>query len=157
MNINIELFKKTGPVKKLDIIKNLTESELLAITADTTTRIVKEVGNRRGTTRNKELWIDRDRQQGNNWNSIVESVSLYKGRLYVDCYVQFASTDTTQPTPYETFFSRNDFNGSIQHSDRYGNPQTYYYRYDSHDKAKVLRSICLEYVRRKYADKLKQG
>ena len=54
-NINIELFKRYAPKKKGDIISSLTPSELFAITEDTIKRIIKEVGNRRYRSREKEL------------------------------------------------------------------------------------------------------
>ena len=44
MNINIELFKRYKPDRKVQIIMELTEDELLAITPATITRIIKEAG-----------------------------------------------------------------------------------------------------------------
>ena len=44
VNINIELFKRYAPKKKLEIINALTENELLAITNNTILRIIKEAG-----------------------------------------------------------------------------------------------------------------
>ena len=41
-NINIELFKRYAPKKKLEIINALTENEFLAITNKTILRIIKE-------------------------------------------------------------------------------------------------------------------
>ena len=51
MNINIELFKRYKPDKKVQIINELTEDELLNITPATITRIIKEAGTDRKSTR----------------------------------------------------------------------------------------------------------
>ena len=41
MNINRIIFTKTAPKKKVEIVENLTPTELLSITAETITRMVK--------------------------------------------------------------------------------------------------------------------
>lgn len=43
-NINVELFKRYAPKKKLEIINSLNSSELSNVTPATITRIVKEAG-----------------------------------------------------------------------------------------------------------------
>ena len=43
-NINVELFKRYAPKKKLEIINSLSESELLSISYTTILRIIKEAG-----------------------------------------------------------------------------------------------------------------
>lgn len=154
MNPNIELFKRTAPRKKLEIIQNLTEAELLSITAYTVTRIIKETGTRCGNSRDKNFHIRHDFQVGNDWNSEIEGLSLYKNKLFVDCYVQLDSTDTTDIVPFNTFFARGEYRGTIKHSDHFGNATHSYYRYDNKDKAEVIRSFCKEYVLRKYKEKL---
>ena len=47
INVNIELFKRTTPVKKIEIIENLTQTELGRVTEETILKIVKETGRRR--------------------------------------------------------------------------------------------------------------
>ena len=74
VNINQELFKRYAPKKKLEIINNLTTTELLATTLETIKRIVKEAGRNIGKSRDKALRINRDRQAGNDWNSTIEDV-----------------------------------------------------------------------------------
>lgn len=54
-NINIELFKRYAPKKKLEIINALTENEFLAITNKTILRIIKEAG--RGDSNKKDASI----------------------------------------------------------------------------------------------------
>lgn len=41
INVNIELFKRTTPVKKIEIIENLTQTELGRVTEETILKIVK--------------------------------------------------------------------------------------------------------------------
>ena len=61
-NINVELFKRYKPEKKLDLIYQLNADELLATTPETIKRIVKETGKRIGKSRNiaKKIVIERD-------------------------------------------------------------------------------------------------
>lgn len=53
-NINVELFKRYAPKKKLEIINSLSENELLSISYTTILRIIKEAGKGdSGKARNK--------------------------------------------------------------------------------------------------------
>ena len=63
-NINVELFKRYAPKKKLEIIEKLNPNELMNVTTATITRIVKEAGKSMYKSRNKRLYISRDRQRG---------------------------------------------------------------------------------------------
>jgi len=151
MNINIELFRRYKPDKKVQIIMELTEDELLAITPATVTRIIKEAGTRLyKSSRNKRLWIPDQFRTGNHWNSSFNGIELIKGKLYVSLYVQYSNTDTDTDATYNEFFSRGDYRGHICYEDRYGNPHTDYYTYTPSDKARALRSLLLTYVQRKY-------
>lgn len=80
-DINIELFKRTSPVRKIEIVNNLTQVELSSISKETILRIVKETGRRNSGTRNYELYIAPERRCGNNWNSEVEGIQI--GRAHV--------------------------------------------------------------------------
>lgn len=153
-NVNTELFKRTSPVRKIEIIKNLTQEELSIVSETTILRIVKETGRRIRGTRDYEFYINPDRKKGNKWNSVVEGLWLYKGKLSVMVYVQFDNTDTSMLVPFNDFFKKGDFRGTIKRDDRYGNQQTHYYVYDEKDKTEVLRSFCLEYINTKYKSKL---
>lgn len=155
-NINQIIFTRTQPKKKLDIINSLSEAELMATTESTVIRIVKEAGSAVYKSRDKRLRIDYDRRKGNNWNSTVDSVELIKGKLFLDFYVQYENTDTDSYEEFGKFFRRGSFRGEIRRLDRYGNGRTYYFCYDESDKARVMRSILLEYVYNKYNDKLKE-
>ena len=155
-NINTELFKRYAPKNKLAIIDKLTQEELLAITPATITRMVKETGDGDKKSPNKYLRIRLSLRRGNNWNSQFEGIELYKKKLYVRLYVQYTNTDTEQSIPYSEFMRDKDrFRGTINTTDLYGNPQTYYYFYDNQVRARAIKSLLLEYVYTKYLDKLK--
>ena len=153
-DVNIEFFKRTAPERKMEIGKNLTQTELYGISEATILRIVKEAGRRNPGTRNYEFYIHPDRRVGNHWNSEVEGLWLYKGKLHVMVYIQLDHTDCEKTVPYDDFFRNGEYRGTVIREDRYGNPQTHYYVYDEKDKAEVLRSICLEYIHTKYKSKL---
>ena len=155
MNVNNFIFTRTQPKKKLEVIEKLSNDELLAVSESTVKKIIQEVGQRRYKSRDKELRIDYDRRVGNNWNSTVESVDLVKGKLYIGFYIQYENTDTNTSDDYEDFFKRGNYRGEIRRLDRFGNGRTYYFCYDESDKARVMKSILLEYTHCKYADKLK--
>lgn len=91
MDINKELFKRNKPKKKLELIEMLTPSELLGIHPGTILRIVKEVGVLRYKSRDRELRLSN--RTGNNWNSSVESIGVYKNRLFINIYIQMDHTE----------------------------------------------------------------
>lgn len=105
MNINIEIFKRYAPGKKLRIIKGLSDQELLAILPETVTRIIKEEGTNFYKSRDKRLLVSAKFKTGNNWESTFNGVELIKGKLYVSLYVQYANTDTDSIETYDKFFS----------------------------------------------------
>ena len=153
-NINVELFKRYAPKKKLEIINNLSTSELLNTSTETLMRIVKEAGTRVGSVRSKVLRISSARRSGNNWNSTVEAVEIHRGKLMLDIYVQMDSTDTNHFEPYSNFSKDGDYTGKVYTTNRYGDSVPHYFTYDRQDKAAVIKSILLEYVYTKYAVKL---
>ncbi len=154
-NINLELFKRYAPKRKLEIIESLTQDELLAITPATIIRMVRETGELYyKSKRDKKLCVRQVIRKGNEWNSEFLGVDLLKGKLYVNLYVQYENTDTEDCISYGEFMRDKDrFRGTIKTTDRYDNPQTYYYFYDNDDRAKAIRSLLYEYVYRKYLDK----
>ena len=155
-NINLELFKRYAPKRKLSIIESLTQEELLAITPATIIRMVKEAGKSiYKSKRDKTLMVSRQRRTGNDWNSWFNGVDLMKGKLYVNFYIQYDNTDTNDCISYGEFVrDRDRFRGTIKTTDRFDNPQTYYYFYENDDRARAIKSLLLEYVYTKYADKL---
>lgn len=157
-NINVELFKRYAPKKKIEIINALTDDEVRATTKETILRIVKEAGHGSYKSRNKDLYISRQLREGNHWNSVLEAVGIYKKKLYLDFYVQYGDcdTDSTESVRFEEFFRSGEFRGTIKGIDRYENTKYYYYIYDREDKVRCMRSILLQYVYSKYADKLQE-
>ena len=153
-NINQELFKRYAPKKKLELINGLSQSELLVTTPETIKRIVKEAGRSIGKSRDKVLRINQDRQRGNNWDSLVEAVEYIKDNLYLNIYFQMDSTDTNICVKHEVFFKGEQYTGRYYTTNRYGDSVPHYFSYDRQDKAAVIKSILLEYVYTKYADKL---
>ncbi len=154
IDVNTELFKRTAPVRKIGIIENLKQDELLGISKETIIRIVKEIGRRKTDSRNYEFYVTPERRRGNDWNSFIEGLWLYKGKLSLITYIQLDDTDTTVIVPLNDFFKEETFRGSIKTEDFYGNIQTEYFVYGKRAKAEVIRSFCLEYINTKYKSKL---
>lgn len=159
-NINQELFKRYAPNKKLEIVNNLTEQELLFTFPSTIERIIKEIGTNRDSKKlrdpNKYLKIPSNLQVGNDWNSDVVEVGIYRKNIYVNFYVQYGDHDTdgTFSDSWKNFLRSGVYQGEIKGEDYYGNTKYYYYRYSTHDKTKVIKSILLTYIHIKYKDKL---
>ena len=152
-DINIELFKRYAPKKKGDIISSLTPTELFAITEDTIKRIIKEVGNRRYRSREKELQFSSEYKIGNGWNSWIESIGIYNNRLYITIYMQMDGTDTTYSEEWNTFFKRGEYVGKAFETNRYGDRTPNYCRYTEADKARYVRSLLYQYVQTKQQKK----
>lgn len=154
MDINKFIFSRIAPKKKVEIVENLTQAELLSITPATISKMIKEAGTRLYKSRDKELRISYQRRTGNSWNSTVEGVGNYKGNPMLDLYVQYENTDTSTSVSLRDFLNNGDYRGSIVRDDRYGNPRSYYFTYSSANKARFVRQLLLEYLNRRYKDKL---
>lgn len=154
MDINKIIFSRTAPSKKVEIIENLTQVELLSLTPATVSKMIKEAGTRLYKSRDKELRISYERRTGNSWNSTVEGVRNYKGNPMLDLSIQYENTETSTSVSLSDFLNKGDYRGNIVRDDRYGNPRSYYFTYTSADKARFVRQLLLEYLNRKYKDKL---
>ena len=155
-DINIELFKRYKPEKKIEIIELLTDKEVMKVKESPIVRISKETGTfLYGSKRNKHLNIARERRRSNSWNSTFEGIEYNKGKLYVELYLQYENTDTSIYGDWNKFFLPGDYKGHYQGDDMMGNPRTYYFTYTEIQKVRCIKSILYEYVYRKYADKLK--
>ena len=150
-NINEILFSRTKPMNKLTIIEGLTESEVLSVTKDTILRIIKEVGRNHYKSRDKGI---RFANEGNRWNSTIESIDIIKGKGYVSFYVQMDSTDTYKEDTLDNFLRRGEYRGVVYECDRYNTKFPHYFRYDDAAKARVIRHLLKCYVERKYKDAL---
>jgi len=151
MNINETIFSRRAPKKKLEVVKNLSDSELLSVSPDTIKRIVREVGSKKYKSRDKSLRIS---DAGNNWNSTFDGVETCKGNLYVELYLQYENTDTSTSENFEKFFCKGEYRGSVVRNDRYGNPRHYYFTYTEADKAECMRMVLLEYINSKYKNRI---
>jgi len=159
MDINVDLFRRLAPKKKLEIIDKLKPSELLKVSPATFERIIKEAGCGAWSekrSKNKRLMIRSSLQEGNNWNSTIEGIAIYKGTLWLTVYLQYDNTDTFDETTFTSFFKSGSTRVEINRTDRYGNPRTYYATYSEDDKSEVIRSILKEYIYTKYKDKLEE-
>ena len=144
IDINVELFKRYAPKRKLEIIYQLNANELLAITSESIKRIVKEAGRKIGMSRNIVLRISNDRRIGNAWNSNIEAVEYVKGNLYLNIYFQMDNTDTNICEKYLNFFKGNEYHGKHYTTNIYGDSVPNYFTYNREDKAGVIKSILLE-------------
>lgn len=156
-NINQFIFTRTAPKKKLEVIENLTQSELLGITEATISRIIKEAGTGKPKSHNKDLKLSRENRTGNKWNSTIEGWYVWKKEVYIDFYLQYSNTDTNTADTFKEFMKYSEYEGSYQYEDRYDNPQTTYFRYSPEDKVRAIRALLREYIETKYADKLKNN
>lgn len=154
MDINKFIFSRTAPARKVEILENLTQAELLSITPATIVKMIKEAGTRIYKSRDKEMRISYERRTGNDWNSEVEGVRNYKGNPMLDLYIQYENTDTSTSVRLDDFLKHGDYRGSIVRNDRCGNPRSYYFTYTTANKARFVKSVLLEYINRKYKDKL---
>lgn len=144
MNINEILFK--GDInERINAVKNASESDLLRLSEDSIKRMLKEQGRDNYYKDRKTLYFDR---VSNEWNAWAKDVELYNGKLFIEFYVQYSNTDTDTCEYLSKFLGSGEFRGSISYEDRYGGSHTAYYRFNSHDKAKVMKAICLEYLNR---------
>jgi hypothetical protein len=124
----------------LHFIKTLSKEEIRKATNDTILRIFKECCNGRD-----KFYIKSERRAGNNlggsniWNSCIEFIYEYKGKAYINFYVQNTKTDWSESETFDRFKSSSEYNGWC---DYLGTR----FRYDSDDVTNVIRCILAEYV-----------
>lgn len=154
-NINEELFKRYKPENKLEIIKKLTDAELLNVSKSTILRIIKEagVGDSR-QSRNKFKTLCLRNRVGNSWNSTVEKVfNGKKDKIYLDVYIQGDDTDTFDECDLDDFLTtRYDTVTCAKLHEEFSNgyEHTVVANYDKADRARVIREILNTYVHNKY-------
>ena len=151
------LFSRISPVKKLDSIDSLKQSELLVITPDIVKRIIKEVGHKVGNTRGKELYISREFRTGNAWNSEIEGVGYNSKGLFLYIYAQYSNTDRTVIETWDKFFLKGQYVGRIEYTDAFGDKQTARFIYNDSEKARVIRRLLMQYLHLKYKAKLSKS
>lgn len=140
IDINKMVFSNTPAENKLHFIKTLSKEEIRKATNDTILRIFKECCNGRD-----KFYIKSERRAGNNlggsniWNSCIEFIYEYKGKAYINFYVQNTKTDWSESETFDRFKSSSEYNGWC---DYLGTR----FRYDSDDVTNVIRCILAEYV-----------
>jgi hypothetical protein len=146
-NINEFLFGRTNAEKKLQVLDSLSGLELRKATNDTILRIYKECRGKDsdGKPRDK-FYIKNDRRVGNDWNSTIEYISMYKGKAYIEFYVQNTKTDWGESVDYNDFIRSSEYRGYCEHLREY-------FRYNADDVANIIRCILKEFVYYKYIEK----
>ena len=155
MDLNIELFRRISPDKKLKIVKKATQSELLSLSRPSVERMVKEAGTRINPAHiAKELRIYCD-MANNGRNSSINCIfqGRKRGSLYFNIYLQGYDTDTTEPCEYDHFANNEDL-CKFEETYLYGGYNVIHAKYYPEDKARVLKAICIAYIENKYKDKL---
>jgi len=170
-NVNEAIFSRMKPGNKVDYVRLLSSSELMNVKHDTIIRCIKEVGDKeysyhidkktnesvKKLTRNKKLSLSDERSIGNDWNSTILGINYIKSKLFVNIYFQMDSTDRNFLVDYDKFFSVGDYEGKCYEMNRYGDLVPRYFRYSQRMKENAIKNILLEYVYKKYADKLSQS
>ncbi|OYP54232.1 hypothetical protein CIK99_14200 [Prevotella sp. P5-92] len=161
MNINDFIFTRTAPKKKLEVVKNLQQGELLAITYKTILRIIKEAGvgdSNKTRCKFKTLYLS---GATNDWNSKVTNIYNWKkDEVYLSVYIQGDDTDTDVSYKLRDFLDNRyeeQCLGHLEESFRNGYEHKVPANYDRADRARVIRAILTAYVKIHYADRLKEG
>lgn len=158
MNINDFIFTRTAPKKKLEMINNLSEGELLGITYNTILRIIKEAGkgdSNKTRCKFKTLYLS---GATNEWNSRVRNIYNWKkDEVYLSVYIQGDDTDTDVSYKLRDFLDNRyeeQCLGKLHESFRNGYEHDVPATYDRADRARVIKAILIAYIENKYADKL---
>jgi len=159
VNINQFIFTRTAPKKKLEVIENLTEGELLSVNYKTILRIIKEAGagdTNKTRCKFKTLYLS---DAGNNWNSKVTNIYNWKkDEVFMSVYIQGDDTDTDVSYKLRDFLDNRyeeQCLGHIEESWSYGYSHKKPANYDRSDRARVIKAILTAYINNKYHDKLK--
>lgn len=152
MDINKFIFSRTAPAKKIEAIEVLSQPELLSITPATIIKMVKDTGTRLYKSRDKRMHIANT--VSNDWNAEFLGIKNSGTNPLAEIYLQYENTDTDTGVSLYDFLKHGDYRGSIQRNDRNGNPRHYYFTFNVSQKAECVRALLLEYVNRKYKDRL---
>lgn len=160
MNINDFLFTRTAPKKKLEVVMNLQQGDLLAITYKTILRIIKEAGvgdSNKTRCKFKTLYMS---AATNEWNSKVTNIYNWKkDEVYLSVYIQGDDTDTDVSYKLRDFLDNRyeeQCLGHLEEAFRNGYEHKVPANYDRSDRARVIKAILFAYITNKYADKLKE-
>lgn len=139
ININKFLFGRTKAEKKLQVINEMSASDIRKTTSDTILRIVRECKDEQG-----KFYINSDRRKGNDWSSVIRYLYIYKGRPEIMLTYLGDSTDWDVPVSYADFTKGDEYRGSC----RYG---SFVYRREK--VTAVVRCILAEYVYYRWIEK----
>ena len=158
-NINQFIFTRTAPKKKLEVIENLSQSELLSITYATVLRIIKEAGlgdTNKTRCKFKTLFLS---GATNNWNSKVRNIyNSKKDEVYLSVYIQGDDTDTDVSYKLREFLDNRYEKQCLGHLEELfsnGYEHKVPANYDREDRARVIKAILVAYIENKYSEKLK--
>lgn len=147
INVNEFIFGRTKAEKKLQVLDAMSDNDIRKTSDATILRIYKECrGKDSDGNPHDKFYIKNDRRAGNDWNSTIEFVYEYKGKAYIDFYVQNTKTDWGESVSYERFKAGTEFRG-------YSDYLNTYFRYDADDIANVIRCILKEFVYYKYIER----
>lgn len=132
INVNEYVFDNTKAEEKLEVLNSLSIEGIRKVFPATILRIINECKDDIGNFR-----INNDRRAGNNWNSTIEYLYIYKNRPILMLYVQGGNTDTSTSVSYNEFNSCNQYHGHCKLGG---------FIYDSDGIADVIRCILSEYV-----------
>lgn len=150
MDVNVDIFKKYSADKKLELLENATESELLFLAESTLMKIIKEVGERQNPNskeHHKDLVLINE--VGNGWNSIVKFVSYTGNHVYLGINLNYGCEEIVLMTAFSQFDKFGTYRDSYIWNSIKG-PQTTYYTYNETEKAAVYKEILRTYIIKKY-------
>lgn len=144
MDINVELFRKTDPVNRINLLESVSLKYFLGVTEDTFIRIIREVGVPTDTLKAKK----HDKMfsfpnQGNNKEVLIDYIELYHKHAYIS-FVYKDSNITIdednlwgflgfQSTQYRILGMNNEF---IYFTDK--------------DRAKAIKNCLIHYLKIKF-------
>lgn len=150
MDINIELFRRFKALKKIDIINNATEDELLNCTLDTINKCIKSIGTKYSypkTPNNKNINVNIP----NIDSQIVfmQAIGHYNQQLYMTIYdsannVEF---DLSIPSLIETI-ANNTWPFSQEYLDE--DKQVLFCVFTKQQISSFIRNFLITYINLKY-------
>lgn len=165
MNLNKELFRRTAPSRKLELIENATSAELSAVKAETIIRCVQEVGEPahwrkepKKRVTDKKLRCER---VSNGWDASFYHVAIY-GREHILTFYfegiidnQYIDLDGfSHDLTFKEMTSTQRIKKEVQYEGRDNHPHWETFCWDWDERMECFRSILRTYVKIKYKDKL---
>lgn len=131
--------------EKKSLIEDMLVDELMRVHKSLVKSIVEKVGDKYG-----KMSIRAEFRRGNDWDSEIEGVSVSKGDVFVDVYIQTTKTDTTYCEYFDKFFRRGEY---------YSDDNRFHMGvdYKESQKAEVMRSILLQCVYNLFSDEKKKA